>query len=74
MAKVSDIPFSELKVGDKVLSAIGSPGTISGLLPEGTYADLNYARYDEVSFKWDHGGESLNMFHTNCTKIEYIGR
>ena len=45
MTKLSDIPFEEIKIGTKVLSAIGNIGTVIGLGSEKEY------RYETVIIK-----------------------
>ena len=45
MTKLSDIPFEEIKIDTKVLSAIGNIGTVIGLGSEKEY------RYETVIIK-----------------------
>ncbi|MBI3019989.1 MAG: hypothetical protein HYY60_01535, partial [Parcubacteria group bacterium] len=55
--KISDVPWEELHVGMKVVSARGTPGEITRLrsFPEDSY--------DSIDFKWENGNESFGMFH-----------
>jgi hypothetical protein len=64
--KLSEKPFSELRVGDRLISALGTPGSITRLLPEGK--GPNTDRYDSVEIKWDSESVSL-VFHMNADKV-----
>ena len=66
--KLSEVPFEKLKIGDKLISAIGNEGYISGLFREGT-KDGRFCRYDEIDMEWINGNRSLYVFHTVCDKI-----
>lgn len=64
--KLSDKPFNELQVGDRLISALGTPGSITRLIPEGSgvYGD----RHDSIEIMWDNQVESL-VFHLNADKV-----
>jgi len=69
--KLSQIPFKNLRIGDKCTSARDTPGIIVGLLLEGTYPnEIN--RYNSVRIKWDNGNNSY-IFHMDGDRIEYLG-
>lgn len=67
LRKLSDVPWGELQVGDSLISAIGHPGVITELHPEGQ------SRYDEVAMIWENGNTSMG-FHMNGDYIKYVGR
>ena len=63
MTKLSDIPFEEIKIGTKVLSAIGNIGTVIGLGSEEEY------RYETVIIRWDISGKISYPFYHWCDEI-----
>jgi hypothetical protein len=64
--QLSEKPFTELQVGDRLISALGTPGSINRLLAEnsGEYGP----RYDSVEIMWDSGSLSL-VFHMNANYV-----
>lgn len=72
MMKLNSVPWMELRVGDRVVSAIGNAGEIYEL--HGEMKTSRRARFDEIDIIWDHGGVSSQIFHMNADKISYIGR
>lgn len=52
---LSEVPFEELKIGDHVISKLGTPGTITDLIP----IHLSYKQEDNGIFiYWDNGNMS----------------
>ena len=63
---VSQIPFDELQIGQKVIGANGVPGVISNLQP----ITEDYRKEDNlVSFKWENDKESPAIWHFWCDKV-----
>lgn len=58
--KLSEVPFSQIKIGDRCVSAIGNHGSVFKLIAfdeKGTLDDDN-----SIEILWDHGGKS-RLFH-----------
>jgi len=70
MSKLSDIAFEKLRVGDHVISAIGTNGRITHLREDMFYKKSDEDRYS-VSIDWDNGNKST-VKHYECDKITYI--
>lgn len=68
--KVSDIPFSELKVGMEVLGANNISGKITALIP----IQQAYRQEDnDVEIQWDNGNKTC-IWHFWCSKITTLVR
>ncbi len=63
---VADVPWGDLKIGDRVISAKGIPGHISKLRPQEIGDDDNM-----VDFVWDNGKTSTHCWHFWLNKVEY---
>lgn len=71
--KLSDKNFSELKIGDKLISHKGTNGKIIELVPEGMPCNQSaHTRYDFVSIEWENGSKS-HIFQMIGDSIEFIG-
>lgn len=71
--KVSDIPFADLAVGDRVRSdRRGHSGTIINLVPN---AETLGHDGDEFYVRWDHNSESHGLSHLHVgNAMTYVGR
>ena len=71
MNSISEIPFYEIQTGDKVISAIGTLGIVSEIIPKekATRQDDN-----EIGFEWENGNKSFPTWHYVLTSVKYIGR
>jgi hypothetical protein len=68
--KLSDVPWAELKIGDKVIGALGMPGTIIDLIPvENDQRQEN----NVITIYWENGAHS-NVWHYWLDKVTYIGQ
>lgn len=71
--KLSDKKFEDLHIGDRVISALGNPGKITALIPEGQPSKHSFSeRYDSISMKWDHLENESHGFHMSCDCIQLI--
>lgn len=65
--KLSDVPFDKLKVGDKLISAVGQPGKITKL------TDKEFASQqedNEIEVEWD-SGKTSKFWHFWGGKVTY---
>lgn len=69
MRKLCEIPFSDLSVGDRVLSARGIRGTITTLVPK---EQATRQEDNELKVKWDNGDTSL-LWHFQGERVYYFG-
>jgi hypothetical protein len=78
--KIKDVPFEDLRIGDKVVSLIGNRGVIAGLYPIGSVTPLggevkwNSDWGPEILFLWQSGGCTWSLAGHNFLEVEYIGR
>lgn len=70
MKSVADIPWDDLRIGDRVISANGQVGTIARL--DVHNQGLDCEDYD-VAFQWENGGRSA-IWHFWCDKVTYKGQ
>lgn len=56
---VSDVPFNQLKIGDKVISCTGKPGVIAALYPVGSK--------DPYGYNWDDWDGGILMLWSGLT-------
>jgi hypothetical protein len=68
---VSEKPFEELKINDRVKSlGTGKLGRIIRLIPESP--ERPRARFDTVEIGWDDSDDYSSVFHHQADKIELI--
>lgn len=68
--RLSDIPFEELQVGDKLISKKNTPGKIVDLTPiEKTFRQED----NRIMIVWDNGGISI-PWHYQGAYIQYVGK
>lgn len=65
--KLSEVQFQDIKIGQALISAIGTPGVVTECIPE-IPGSGNGARYDTVFMKWNNGKDS-SVFHMNADRI-----
>lgn len=68
---LKDVPFAELAIGDRVISAKGKPGAITRL-DHSSDPDRRL-----VSMVWEDNGQfssSKFMAHNQMDSVEYLGR
>jgi hypothetical protein len=70
--KLSEVPFSEINVGDKLISAIGTSGQIRDVRHSKKYMP-NDKDGDEVTIDWESGNSSW-IRHYEGIHIEYLGQ
>jgi hypothetical protein len=71
--KLSEVPFDQLKVGDKLISYIGTPGHITHLVKRGeTSPYLQKEKEDVIVMLWDNGNVSY-QHHEDLYRVEYKG-
>jgi len=68
--KISEILFTEMNIGDKVIGANGTPGEIVCLISKEYTARRED---DEIVIEWVHGGHS-RAWHFWFNKVEYKGK
>lgn len=70
MNKLSEIPYKELSIGDKVISATGISGEIIELVPkeEGTGKENN-----KIAIEWENRKESFGRQYW-MNAVTYLGR
>lgn len=61
--KLSDVPFEQLKIGQKLISANGKPGRI---------IKLEIDRFENIWFELDDGSQH-SMWHHQGNKITFLG-
>jgi hypothetical protein len=71
MTSVADIPWNELRIGDKVISAMGFPGVINKLVEQEKYSKSDSDRY-LVGFAWSNGNISPPNLHYCLDKVQYV--
>jgi hypothetical protein len=63
---LSEVPFQDIFIGQRVVSHIGNPGTVTDLIPiEQAVRKMD----NEVTVTWDHGGKS-HLWHFWCDHIK----
>ena len=68
--RLSNIPFNELQLGDKLISNKNTPGKITGLTPiEESWRQEG----DQITIIWDNGKTS-NLWHFQCQYVQYVGK
>lgn len=70
--KLTEVPFDQIKVGDKVISFLENPGVITHFTPDRCLDKRGW-----VEIKWDNGNQSKSWIFDDgpCLhNIEYIGR
>jgi len=65
MRKVSEVPLTDLKVGDAVIAPNGVRGRIAHISEKPDREDYT------IDFEWDNGNKSMSVWHFWCDKIEY---
>lgn len=66
--KLSDIPFSDLSIGDIVIGVNGVEGTITDLIPKHlTDREID----DTIIINWANGNVS-HVWHMWTTKVTYV--
>lgn len=71
MSMLSEVPFDQLQVGDKLISAKNNPGVITKLIKK---EDTTSKEDNEISMDWESGSKSWGLFHFWCDQITYVGR
>lgn len=72
MKKVSDVQFSELKIGDSVQSTNGIIGEIIKLINGGDkIIDSDCDRYDTITIRWATGDYS-HLHHAEAYKLKLL--
>ena len=72
MKKVSDVQFSELKIGDKVQSNNGIIGEIIKLINSGDKIICSdFVRYDTITIRWTTGDYS-HLHQARAYKLKLL--
>lgn len=76
---LGELNFSDLKVGDKIVSCEGRPGWIAGLWPEGKTVPTGHeAEYGgEILMLWrgvGGGPPTWSLTYIYGCKVVYVGR
>ena len=67
--RLSDIPFGDLKIGDKVISKKNNHGVIEALTP---ITEASRREDNEIRIRWSNSSESYNwQFMMN--HVQYVG-
>lgn len=67
--QLSEVPFDKLKIGDKLISAVGTPGHITGFIPMDNACQQED---NEIEISWDDGKTS-EIWHFWGMHVEYVG-
>lgn len=67
---LSEVPISEIQIGDRVISALRTPGKVVEIIPKclATQSEDN-----QIRIKWFNGRESL-VWHFWLDKVTYCGQ
>lgn len=67
---LSEIPFEEIQIGDKLISANRTKGKIINLIP---IDNASQKEDNEIVIDWENGNRS-HCWHFWCDKVIYLGR
>jgi hypothetical protein len=69
MKMFSQVPFCDLKIGDRVIGANGVHGSITRLIP---VSEARREEDNDIGITWDNGNKSL-VWHFWTNKVQYLG-
>lgn len=68
MVYLSDVPYTDIVVGDKVISHLGTPGIIEKLID----VEDDYRKGDNnITIQWENGNRSTT-WHRWYNHVEYV--